>query len=131
MDKKIHAGHNEDACNFLHSDGNYCDWVVPTAFYAALHFVQHEIFPFTVNGRKYNSFDMYYNGHYKGVKNKPSKHVSTVNLVKSELGDDVHQNYSWLFGLCMNARYINYNIHKFIAEESIKRLGRIKSLMKK
>lgn len=131
MDKKSHAYHNEDACNFLQSDGNYCDWVVTTAFYSALHFVHHEIFPKEINGTLYDNFEKYYNGHYKGVKNKPNKHVSTINLVKAELGNDVHNNYSWLFGLCMNARYTNYNIHKIIAEESIKRLTRIKSLMKK
>lgn len=129
MDKKSHAEHNENACKFLHSDGNYCDWVVTTAFYSALHLVQHEIFPINVNGLVYDSFDKYYNGHYQGVKNRPNKHVSTINLVKAELGVDVHQNYSWLYGLCMNARYADYNIHKFIAEESIKRLERIKGLM--
>jgi hypothetical protein len=131
MDKKAQAGHNEDACKFLYSDGNYCDWVVTTAFYSALHFVQHEIFPKTIKGVQYDNFDKYYNGHFQGKKNRPNKHVSTINLVKAELGDDVHQNYSWLFGLCMNARYTDYNIHQFVAEESIKRLARIKGLMKK
>jgi hypothetical protein len=131
MDKKAHAGHNEDACKFLHTDGNYCDWVVTTAFYSALHYVQHDIFPKVISGVTYDSFDKYYNGHYRYVKNKPNKHVSTINLVKAELGGTVHENYSWLYGLCMNARYKNYNVHPLIAEESTKRLARIKALMKK
>jgi len=131
MDKKAHAEHNKDACKLLHTNGNYCDWVVTTAFYSALHFVQHEIFPITVKGNTYDTFDRYYNGHYFNVKNKPSKHVSTLNLVRSELGDNVYQIYDWLFGLCMNARYHNYQVHGFIAEESVKRLERLKAMMKK
>lgn len=131
MDKKLHAIHNEEACNFIHSDGKYCDWVVTTSFYAALHYVQHEIFPLTINGVEYDTFDKYFNGHYQGRKNRPNKHVSTLNLVRAELGENVHQNYHWLFDLCMNARYVDYNIHKFIAEESLKRLSKIKALLKK
>jgi hypothetical protein len=51
--------------------------------------------------------------------------------VKSELGDNVYQIYDWLLGLCMNARYHNYNVHKFIAEEAANRLERLKGMMKK
>jgi hypothetical protein len=131
MDKKAHAGHNEDACKFLHSDGSYCDWVVTTAFYSALHFVQNDIFPKTVNGNLYDTFDQYYIGHYQGIKNKPSKHASTISLVRAELGEPIFQIYDWLFGLCMNARYHDYNVHKFVAEEATKRLSRLKSMMKK
>ena len=131
MDKKAHASHNEDACKFLHTNGNYCDWVVTTAFYSSLHFLQHEIFPMDIKGKQYDNFDKYYNAHYAGVQNKPNKHTSTVNLIKSELGDDIHGNYKWLYDLCMTARYRDYQTHPFIADESIKRLERIKSNLKK
>jgi hypothetical protein len=131
MDKKAHASHNEDACKFLHNEGNYCDWVVTTAFYSALHFLQHEIFPTKIKGIDYVNFDKYYNGHYAGGANKPSKHISTINLIKSELGDTASANYRWLYDLCMTARYRDYKTHPFIADESVKRLARIKSLLKK
>jgi hypothetical protein len=131
MSKKDHAIHNEHACEFLHKDGKYCDWVVTTAFYSALHYVQHEIFPKNIAGMDYNTFDKYYNEHYRNITNKPSKHVSTINLIRSELGDQVHENYNWLFGVCMNARYRNYQTHPFVAEECLKRLQRIKSFLKK
>jgi len=131
MNKKDHAIHNENACEFLHKDGNYCDWVVTTAFYSALHYLQHEIFPKNIGGKDYDTFDKYYNQHYNGIVNKPNKHKSTISLIRSELGDQIHENYNWLFGVCMNARYRNYKTHPFIAEECIKRLQRIKSLLKK
>ena len=131
MSKKDHAKHNEDTCEFLFKDGKYCDWVVTTAFYSALHYVQHEIFPTKIKGKQFDNFNKYYNEHYLGISNKPSKHVSTINLVKAEIGDDAHQNYNWLYGLCMNARYHNYKVHPFIAEECLKRLARIKSSLKK
>lgn len=131
MDKKSHAIHNETACKFLLDDGNYSDWVVTTAFYSALHYVQHEIFPIHIKVKEYDTFDKYYNEHYRGILNKPSKHISTINLIKSEMGDTVHQNYKWLFDLCMSARYRDYNIHPYIAEESVKRLERIKSFPNK
>ncbi|PWS27385.1 hypothetical protein DHW03_07150 [Pedobacter yonginense] len=131
MDKKAHAKHNEDACNFLHSHGDYCDWVVTTAFYSALHLVQYEVFPKIIAGFVYNTFDEYYNGDYKGTKNKPSKHTATINLVRAELGDSAFQLYNWLFGLCMNARYHDYKVHKFIADEAVNRLSRLKIMMKK
>lgn len=131
MNKKEHASHNEQACKFLHENGNYCDWVVTTAFYSALHFLQHEIFPKEIKGKQYDTFDKYYNLHYAGGVNKPNKHVSTLNLIKSEMGDTVYANYKWLYDLCMTARYRDYKVHDFIANESIKRLAQIKSFLKK
>lgn len=131
MDKKAHASHNEDACRFLHKDGNYCDWVVTTAFYSALHFLQHEMFPREIKGKLYDNFDKYYNQHYTGGINKPNKHISTINLIKSELGDAAQKNYKWLYDLCMTARYRDYKTHKFIADESVKRLDHIKTLLTK
>ena len=131
MSKKDHAIHNENACNFLQADKNYSDWVVTTAFYSALHYVQHEIFPVTINGKLYSSFNQYYLGHYRNSQNRPNRHVSTINLVLEELGSDAHVNYKWLYDLCMTSRYRNYNTAPILAEESIKRLQRIKKVLKK
>ena len=131
MDKKKHAEHNENACKLLFNDGNYCDWVVTTAFYSALHYVQYEIFPKTIEGKFYGSFNRYYTEHYAGVTNKPNRHVSTINLVKKQIGDQAHEIYSWLYGLCMNARYKSYQVNPLIAEECLKRLERLKSFMTK
>lgn len=44
-------------------------------------------------GKLYTNFDKHYNEHYAGGINKPNKHISTINLIKSELGESVQQNY--------------------------------------
>lgn len=56
--RKQHAIHNEEACDFLLSSNKFNDWVITTAFYSALHFVQHEIFPLTHDDKKYGFKDL-------------------------------------------------------------------------
>lgn len=129
--KKDHAEHNEKACNFLHTQGDYPDWVVTTAFYAALHFVQNEIFPTDIGEKRYISFDNYYNGHFNSTQNKPSKHVATINLVYSELSEEASYLYKWLFDTSMTARYRNFNIDSKIADLSKKRLFELKGFLNK
>ncbi|QHS62703.1 HEPN domain-containing protein [Chitinophaga agri] len=46
------AIHNEAACNFLHHDSQFFDWVVNTAFYSALHYVSSVIFPLEIREEK-------------------------------------------------------------------------------
>lgn len=76
--RKEHGEHNEKLCDHLLSNGNYNDWVVTTAFYAALNFVKYQIFPFTWKGKQYNDFETYFNqAENRGV----DKHESLKNLV--------------------------------------------------
>lgn len=44
--KFLHGQHNEEVCDLLLLQKKYPDWVITTAFYAALHFVSYKIFPF-------------------------------------------------------------------------------------
>lgn len=129
--KKEHAEHNEKVCDLLIKDGGCHDWVVTTAFYSALHFVQHEIFPLDVKGKTYISFEKYYNEHFFGIKNKPSKHTATINLVYSSLGSSPGFLYKWLHDTCRTARYNNYKVHPSIAQLAKDRLSSLKSDLKK
>jgi hypothetical protein len=54
-----HALHNETVCNYLFADARFSDWVITAAFYSALHFVHHELFPGTFDGLRHNSFEAY------------------------------------------------------------------------
>lgn len=45
------AIHNETACNFLHHDNRFFDWVVNIAFYSALHHVSSVIFPLEIRDK--------------------------------------------------------------------------------
>lgn len=113
--KKKYAQHNERVCEILEKDGSAHDWVVTTAFYSALHFVQHEIFPLTNGTNSYNSFDSYYHGHYSSKANKPSKHQATIDLVTSELGATCGSHYQRLHDTCRKARYHKFDVGNIVA----------------
>ncbi len=121
---KDHAEHNEKACTLLRADGQYFDWVVTTAFYSALHFVQNEIFPFTIGRRSYTCFDNYYNGYF-GPGRKPSKHQTTIDLVASEIRPCTSA-YRFLYDTSMTARYRKYKVLESIADKAIKELQIVK-----
>src|SRR5690348_4477874 len=81
-----HARHNERVCNFLDGPKDQPDWVVTTAFYSALHYVRHWIFPFEMeilpNKKQiFNSFDDYYQ-HYHSLYPSTNKHETLKKLVR-------------------------------------------------
>jgi len=128
--KKAHALHNEHVCLHLHGTGKYNDWVVTTAFYAALHYVQHEIFPLQHKGTTYHDFSHYYSRVMKPQNNKINKHAATIELVKSHIAPaDV--SYRALFDASMNARYSHYNVSPAKAAHAKALLDKIKGVLKK
>lgn len=106
---KQHAIHNEAACDFLLSSNQFNDWVVTTAFYAALHYVQHEVFPLTEDGISYSELNIYYGKVLKNKNKRLNKHLATIKLVHSKL-PACSPNYRWLYDACMTARYTNYQV---------------------
>lgn len=121
--RKQHAIHNEELCEMLLTNGKYNDWVVTTAFYSSLHLVYHEIFPLTVSGITYTTFDQYYS------RNNPynqSKHKVTIYLVGRHLSR-ASAAYRWLYDACMTARYNNYSVQLNKATAAKSRLEIIKA----
>jgi hypothetical protein len=108
--KAEHALHNERACDYLFADDKFSDWVVITAFYSALHFVYHELFPGTYDGVRHTDFGEYcfYLAKKKSAKRNrlPGKHAITLQLVRRHL--TVYPQYHWLYSNCMTARYANH-----------------------
>ncbi|KIA92364.1 hypothetical protein OC25_16925 [Pedobacter kyungheensis] len=129
--QKLHAEHNFQVCQELVSFGKAHDWVVTTAFYTALHFVQFEIFPFTKGERTYKNFDDYYNHHFVSKESKPSRHNATINLAYEKLGSEIGSRYKQLHDSCSKARYIQYRTNPLVAELSVTQLSEIKALLKK
>lgn len=123
--RKEHAEHNEKICDHLILTTGFNDWVITTAFYSALHFVQHKIFPLTAHSSTYpdlNNYVIYYNS-----KNKPiSKHSLTIKLVQQQL-PAISKDYRWLFDTCMTARYQNYKIKNKKVTAAKRRLDAIKA----
>ncbi len=124
--RKKQAEHNEGLCKILYKNGKYNDWVLTTAFYSALHYVQHKIFMshFEWNKKKYKAFELYFKDF---SRNHPTigKHSATLSLVYEKI-PIIYAKYRWLKDECHTARYKNYNISDSYAELSMKYLEEIK-----
>jgi hypothetical protein len=128
--KKEHAEHNEDACNYLLKSGKFNDWVVTTAFYSALHYVQYELFPMEHHHTFYDNFNSYYDSLCDYLNNRPSKHQIIIELVHTKLPNCI-RFYRWLHNECFNARYKNYKVTCDNANMAMKYLCNIKRQLNK
>lgn len=126
--RKAHALHNEELCELLISTGKYNDWVVTTAFYSAVNYVKHQMFPLEHDKITYDEFSDYYS--FISQKNNTSPHKALINLVRNDL-HYCKNAYKWLHDQCHNARYNNYVVSDPIAAEARKKLEVVKSSCKK
>jgi hypothetical protein len=137
-DQLPHANHNERVCDFLleQSEGeqigenyHHNDWIITTAFYSALHYVQSVIFPITKNHPvtdeiiTINCFSVYYGIFRDEIK--INKHDATARLVE-EYRPLIGDAYRHLMDACKTARYNNYNVKLDYARFARKKLLRIK-----
>lgn len=83
-----HALHNEEVCDHINSSGKFSDWVVTSAYYAAIYFVSLELFPkqqITNNNngkaKNYHSFDDCYRDLYPSRESRVDKHKARLDLV--------------------------------------------------
>jgi hypothetical protein len=102
-----HAIHNEEACNLLWADGRFDDWVVTTAFYAALKLVNHQLFPFISGTNTYQEFIYYYDSLPR--RGRKCKHQETISLVKHNI-PEILSHYRRLHDSSTTARYNNYRL---------------------
>lgn len=120
MPGKAHAAHNEEVCDLLLGNGKYPDWVVTTAYYAAIYYVDQKMFPFTIGMEpEFRTFNQYINR--KGGK----PHKVRLDLVKARL-QGCYDNLKWLYESCDGARYNSYQVSPEIAKEARRRLELIK-----
>ena len=119
--KRKHGKHNHVVCNKLHvtTDIPCNDWIITTAFYSAIHFIDHIIFPSEYNGTKFENI----NDAHK-VLRKQSKHQTREFLVHAKLPSQ-SANYSFLMSQCWDARYNDYDINSAISDLAVKKLNAI------
>ena len=127
--RKAHAEHNERLCILLLKDGSFNDWVVTTAFYSAVNFVKHQIFPLNYGGTKYADFDSYI-AFLLGQKPNVNPHKTLIELTRMHLING-KKEYRWLHDQCHTARYNNYIVSEDIAKEAKNKLDHIKSVCSK
>jgi len=123
-----HAKHNESLCKELSEKKVYFDWIVTTAFYSALHYVEHQLFPLTVGPSTFSSFDTYYS---RFKVNNDNKHYARKRLVYSNISSDAGAAYNWLMDNCWTAKYYDYTTCEQDADIAIQKLEKIKAAMTK
>lgn len=121
-----HAEHNEELCEKINELKEYDDWVVTTAFYSCIHFVEHRLFPLNEQNVTYQTFDKYYNDTVLSKSRKTSKHATKLRLVESYL-PKVYPHYRRLMDNCMTARYRNYRIGKTLSSIAISDMKAVKT----
>jgi len=98
------AQHNEQACDFLNSSNRYFDWVITSAFYAALHYVSAVIFPlkYDLDGETETANDI---GAYREcIRSRENKHKLMADLVYRNCRG-IGYSYRALLDLSYAARY--------------------------
>lgn len=125
--RKSHAERNERLNDQLIQENVYRDWIVTTAFYSAIHYVEHKLFqaPFLFMGAEVNSLDQVHMAI--AFKDRRSRHETRGKLVKLRLST-VHVQYDFLRKQSQNARYVNYNVTESLAKEAKNCLNAIKSV---
>lgn len=109
--RREHGRNNQALCLKLYTEQYYYDWVVTTAFYSAIHFIDYRLFPLTHGGRTFRSI----NDAHRALGLGTSKHATRALLVKDHLTEYVAQ-YTYLDNSCRNARYVDYRVTKRNAE---------------
>jgi hypothetical protein len=120
-----HALHNEEVCKHLNRTPKYLDWVITTAYYSALHFATHKLFPFEleVNGKKetIKSLDDY----CSITRDSTRKHNKLAKLIE-ERHEDIADVYCQMRDISWTARYQDYAYDRDISSLAVKRLSAVK-----
>lgn len=111
-----HGSHNYKACNAIDKLQEFNDWVITTAFYSALKFLEDKLFPGDFpHPRKHGDTSNYktFAGYIAdfGRLNGSNKHKEMLNLVQNHISnEEVVNSYEDLKQSCWTARYINYEV---------------------
>jgi len=120
------ALHNEEVCDFLHNDTDFYDWVVTTAFYAALHYVHFVIFPIRkTSGGTTHTIDTI--GDYcRLVSTKDNKHKVLTDLVYTHCRG-IGTAYKSLLDMSFLARYESGCLDNVYSIKSRRYLAQVKT----
>jgi len=120
--KRAHGKHNKDICDKLYlQDELECnDWVITTAFYSSIHYLDHILFPYLhTDGCVFNDI----NEAHKIIKAK-NKHETRGILVQRKV-PSLGGHYVFLKEECYNARYSNYQVNEAFSNRAVRNLEKI------
>ena len=128
-----HANHNFKLSQLLNSQHpDFGDWVITTAYYSAIHFVCHKLFPglyvIGPDDKNFSHFNEYYEAHKKYNRNFPhlNPHAVREKLVFERL-PLIMKHYKDLKDFCWTARYKNYKPQRQAVEIAIEAIAAIKA----
>lgn len=130
--RRAHAEHNGAVCDYLSQVDEFDDWVVTTAFYAALHWMRSHLFPRTVpatDGESRESianFEAYRTWHGSTLGRRTSPHQLLLELSRSDCPGEIFSAYKSLHDQCMAARYVDYRTKKKTSVKARRSLERIR-----
>lgn len=118
--KKEHGKRNKELSNKLFNEKIYFDWVITTAFYAAIHFVEDKILPCSV-------FSIYCKNisEVKKAYRMNGRHSSRERLVFDNLPTSIAVKYKWLDDKSRYSRYTTFKVTHTEAEKAQQFLNEI------
>lgn len=127
-DRLNHGLHNEAVCDYLELKKEFADWIITSAFYSALQFVTHKIFPFTLPAFQGRTTTINSINDYKVYGNKnQNKHDLLLGLVQQK-HPEIYPEYNWLLDASYNARYTDYQQPPEVANKARTYLKKVKNL---
>lgn len=127
--RREQAIHNQEVCLYLFSQNGYGDWVITTAFYSCLHWIEYHIFPLTVYEGDRSLLIPDINEYALWVKwllGSQGKHQLRRDLVWKHC-KHIAGKYESLYDSCMSARYVNYNVGQERVVKAVKNLEAIRA----
>lgn len=118
--KKEFGERNRNLSNKLLGEKTYLDWVVTTAFYSSIHFVEDNILPTQVNGKTCTNIS-----DVKEAYTLNGRHAARLKLVYDKLGYKIGAKYQWLDDQSRNSRYSTYKITQDKADKAKQYLDEI------
>ncbi len=111
--KKSHGERNQNLSNDLFNGKIYYDWVITTAFYSAIHFVEDKILPCDVAGRLCKNIS-----EVKSAYRMSGRHSSRERLVCDKLNLTIAAKYKWLDDKSRYSRYMTFKVTQTEAEKA-------------
>ena len=103
--KREHGERNQKLAKDLFGGKVYYDWVITTAFYASIHFVEDKILPCTVNGNSCKNIN-----DVKSAYRMKGRHSSRERLVYDKLPLVIAVKYKWLDDKSRYSRYTTFKV---------------------
>ena len=110
--KKEWGLRNKELSDLLLEGKKFYDWVVTTAFYSSIHFVEDVIFPTTINACECKNIS-----DVRKAYNANGRHESRERLVYEKLNPKVGVRYKWLDD---RSRFCRYETYKQTPADALK-----------